>query len=231
LRLDSKEALVPKLDNITEIDADDPIEIILQIDRKIRPAFNSITTQGEIDEVFAYYDTMKHACELFDVKFDVAEPAGRESIQQARSAFVQTKAAIDRKQIDLLAQKKAGGVVLDDTWRAKIHSYLAVVRGIVDRAAISPDLKDSILSKLHSLDAEVDRTRTRAQKFAETLVSLCAAVGAGARELEPAIKLIERIAGAIERATPKPMTLALPPPEDYGLDSEIRQLPDRSDAA
>lgn len=223
---------MPGIESIIEIDSDDPLEIVIEIDRRIRPNFLSVDDTSEAEAVETYYVTIKHACDSFGIPFGVAPMEQPSSFSDFRQLFADTKVAMDRKYVDLLSARKGTGIVLDETWRAKIHAYLAIIRGIVDRAAIDPALKDSVLARLNALGAEVDRTRTRVQKFGDVLIGLCGAVGAGAKELEPAVKLLERVAGALERLHPKPVTLALPAPETLGLkDSEIQQLPDQTEAA
>jgi hypothetical protein len=85
----------------------------------------------------------------------------------------------------------------------------------------APSIKESMLAKVHALDAEIDRQRTRVEVVTGLLVGLCAAVGEGAKKLGPAVRLTERIVGALARlGPPEPAILALPAPEALGLDDE-----------
>jgi hypothetical protein len=223
--------------DLTDIDADSPLEIILEIDKRIRPSIAEVTCTADVELVRTYHAAIKRACKLFGVEFDVPDPENHYT-PAGQTLFYKTKSAIDLKKIDVLYEKKsrAGSIALDEPWRDKIHTYLRIVRQRVESADLLAQFRDSILTKLHDLHEEVDRKRTRIQKFNDTLVELCAGVSRGAVELIPAVKLFERIVGAVNGARPEPEevpslpspeSLGLPPPEDDEelLATEIRTPP------
>jgi|HubBroStandDraft_6_1064221.scaffolds.fasta_scaffold597785_1 hypothetical protein len=206
--------------DLTDIDAENSLELIIEIDKRLRPSIAQVTGQADVEIVYAYHAAMKRACNLFDVPFDVPDPEN-DYTSTAQKLFYQTKTAIDLKKIDILYEKKnrAGSIALDTTWREKIHSYLKIVRQIVESAGLAPQIRESILKKLHDLDEEVDRKRTRIQKFNDALVELCGGVSQGATKLGPAVRLFERIVGALNGARPEPEIRALPSPDSLGLPS------------
>jgi hypothetical protein len=109
-------------------------------------------------------------------------------------------------------------VALDAAWRDKIHTYVQHIRHIVNNAENLPvQIKETILTTLHAFDAEVDRTRTRIEVFSDAFARLCEGISAGAKSLGPAVKLGERIIGALVRLSGAPPILALPPPEQLDL--------------
>ena len=205
--------------DILQIDISDPLNAFLQIDKQIRPDIKSIDTPTELDIANRYVKVILHAAKKFGIDINVREPTNENSVVEARVSMNALRAEIEKKKIDLLFEKgqRDKSLNLDATWRDKIHSYLAIIRQIVDRSDAPQPIKESILTKLHALDAEVDRGRTRIEIFTEVLVGLCEGISAGATALTPAVRLVERVIGALARLHPIPTVPALPPPEDYGL--------------
>lgn len=212
--------------DLDEIQETDPIKAIIAIDRQVRPKITNMGSADQIEMVFAYRAIMERACNLFNVQFQVPVPES-DTPSTAQKIFYLTKLEIDKLKINSLHRRliEDDAVELDSAWRDKVHSYVAIIRGLVEKAELPIEIRDSILTKIHALDAEVDRMRTRIQTFTQVLVGLCAGISAGATALTPAVKLLERVIGAISRLHPNaPSIPALPPPEDFGLESPD-QLP------
>jgi hypothetical protein len=173
---------------------------------------------------------MKHACEVFGIPFNL----GLQPVNDAGHAlhmFQLTKFEIETKQIDLLKQRmeNKATIELDDTWRAKIHAYVAHIRPIIEKAPISQGLRDSILEKLNGLAKEIDRSRTRVRVFGDLLIEVCGAMGTAAKEMKPVVALLEKIVGAVVRLHGVEHPLALPPPEEFGLDASEPVAPHPSE--
>ncbi len=204
-------------DAIADLEPNDPLRLVIDIEKRLRPTTD---TNRDVDVVLRYHLAVKHACKVLGVEFGVETPETVNYVNAAK-VFELTRLEIELKQIDLLAEKVKSNltVELDDSWRGKVHTYLAHIRPIIDQADIPQGLRDSILEKLNHLAAEVDRSRTRVQAFSEVLVELCVGIGDGANGLRPAVVLFERLVGAIVklRNTGAP-TLSLPPPEGFGLE-------------
>jgi hypothetical protein len=212
-------AHIPEFE-IYDIEETDPLRIVIQLDKRLRPRVYEGNDYPDLDEVRSYCSTLRYACELFGVKFEVPE-AGDDDTKTIRAIFSLTKAEIEKKKLELLYKKinPPGSVALDPPWRDKIHSYLVIVRQIVERAELAVPLRESIMAKLNSLAAEIDRSRTRIEAFTDVLITLCEGIGEGAEALKPAVHLFERVIGAIGRLKSKSPVLALPSPESFGLDA------------
>jgi hypothetical protein len=110
---------------------------------------------------------------------------------------------------------------LDADWQSKAGSYISHIREAVSRADMREALRERILSRLNALQVEIDRNRTRMESVTEVLLSLTEAVGKGAKNLTPALRLFERLAGALSGArstrlgyeTHEPLAA----PESFGL--------------
>jgi hypothetical protein len=74
---------------------------------------------------------------------------------------------------------------------------------------------------LNELQAELDRNRTRVESITEVFLSITEAIGKGAKHLDGAVKLIERLAGALSSArsarSEHDTQLRLPHPDKLGL--------------
>jgi cell division ATPase FtsA len=138
---------------------------------------------------------------------------------------------MDMKKIDVLHSKLTleDSVILDESWRQKVHSYLASVRGIVQREEMDEILRGRILKVLNELASEIDRNRAPIRKFADAIVIMCEGISSGATTLQPAVKVLERVVGSLVRLkSSKPSPLQLPKPEDLGLPDDSPDLPQLS---
>ena len=104
-----------------------------------------------------------------------------------------------------------------------VNSYISHIRTAVEKADLEEGLRQSIMSKLGSLQQEVDRNRTRVSAAMDIFAELTQGISAGAKNLEPAVKLVERVVGSLKnlgrkereelKQLPAPDTLGLPDPK------------------
>jgi hypothetical protein len=210
-------------DDIENIEGKETLDIIIELDKKLRPGSNfEVRNYDDAIIVNRYYQLMKYAFSLFGVEWSLDEQPEAQGSSEGQKLLYLVKSEIDKKKLDRLYQKIRGASVveLDDDWRDKIHSYLGHISKIVQKADVKEPLRERILSKLHDLQNAVDQRRTRPQKINEFLVELCKGVSSGANELKPAVRLWEKVVGGVSRledAKPQAATPALPAPETLGL--------------
>jgi hypothetical protein len=214
--------------DITEISATDPMRIIVEIDKQIRPD-ESFDPANNSAVVLKYFQSIKHAYETFGIKFPLGTPK-EFTYSNAPLIYNEIRSEIEKLEINVLQKKilSETAVALDEPWRDRIHSYLAQIRKIVERSDVLPNMRERILTSLNALAAEVDRNRAPLNKFTDALVVLCEGISNGATALTPAVRVLERIIGAVSRVrTSDKPPLALPKPSDFGLDEEkgIPELP------
>lgn len=94
-------------------------------------------------------------------------------------------------------QVAAHSVVLDCETKDKLRKMLNHIRETVDTLDISITKKEALFKRINSLQNEIDRDRTHYQAFAALVIEACDDVGEAAKRLEPVVRLIERIGGAI----------------------------------
>jgi hypothetical protein len=215
--------------DILDIRESDPRTIIAEIDKNIRPQIENFGSE-DVPKIVFYLHSLRHAYSSFGLDFPISEPK-QMNYNDAVMIYNASKREIDKLKIDILSEKRQreSAVLLDETWRGKIHSYLENIRHIVERTEMDVALRDRILDKLNKLAAEVDRNRAPLQKFTDTWVELCEGISQGADALAPAAKLFERIVGAIVRlGTAGKPQLLLPKPEDFGLGEPPKIPPPQS---
>jgi hypothetical protein len=82
-------------------------------------------------------------------------------------------------------------------------------------------LRERIFKRLNQLQEELDRNRTRIESVSEVFLSITEAISKGAKHLDGAVKLVERLAGALSGARTAKLErdeqLRLPAPENLGL--------------
>ena len=105
-------------------------------------------------------------------------------------------------------------IALDESWRSRIHGYLSYIRDIIEKADVLIPLKERMLNSLNSFATEVDRQRTRTTMLAGIWLEITEAIGRGAKNLEPAAVLVERMVKGLGRAKKEEMQPRLPPPGD-----------------
>jgi hypothetical protein len=205
--------------DITDITETDPKKMFVEIDKAIRPEIPSFINAGARSTVLSYYGKLAHAAQNLGVEFEPKPPAGTSSDDWQRS-FDAIVEEMDKRKIDILVENtnRQTGVVLDQAWRDKIHTNVGHIRQIVNSAGDLPvQIKETILRKLQAFDAEIDRTRTRVQVFTDVFVSICEGLSQGAEALTPAVRLGEKIIGALARLQGQSPTLYLPAPEQFDL--------------
>lgn len=88
---------------------------------------------------------------------------------------------------------KALTVGLNQEWRANVTTLVNHIRDAVQNAQIDEALREGIFRAVEKLQSEVNRNRTRLAAASEVWDTITDAIGKGAENLEPAVKLIERV--------------------------------------
>ena len=103
-------------------------------------------------------------------------------------------------------------VRLSEDYREEIHNLMNRVRIIVHASDLEQPKKDAILQKVNELNNEVDQSTTKLGRFLALWREVTNAVGEGAKNLEPAVNILERVGGIFgkARAETDPAQLAAP---------------------
>jgi hypothetical protein len=199
--------------------SNDPLEALIEIDEHVRPDIEAVATTSQIKAVEAYYSIIQHSCLVLGIPIGIQAETDMDATGAEESLY-QTITFVESKKIDLMAARLrtiGPRLSLDQNWKDRIHSYLGKIRNIVNEAEVQKASRENILARLNDLAAEVDRERTSIQRFADVFIALCEAVSTGAKKLEPAIRLIERITGAVSAASKEQPRLELPAPDKLSL--------------
>jgi hypothetical protein len=90
-------------------------------------------------------------------------------------------------------RNKKYSVRLDAPTKSKLHHLLAQMRETIVRLEISAVKKERLYAKIEALALEIDRDRTVCQALGALLIEAAGDVGEAAKQLEPVVRLIERI--------------------------------------
>jgi uncharacterized coiled-coil protein SlyX len=184
-------------------------------------------------KVFKPDDVWADFVEKLAVKHATQLPSVRKGI--ARSADVShflNKLKIQLELEALIYEPEGNEILLNEDWRGKASTYVAHIRTLVMKATLQEGLRERITRRLSDLQREIDRNRTKTASVTEVFLSLTEAVQKGAKDLVPAVRLFERLAGALSGARNAshdgPKTLRLPRPETLGL-ADLAQDAERAE--
>ncbi|MCG6558127.1 hypothetical protein MB818_07945 [Ruegeria sp. 1NDH52C] len=125
---------------------------------------------------------------------------------------------------DLEPNLREASVYLDQEWKSHATTLVSHIREVVTRATMADDLREPILRSLNQLQSEIDRNRTRLERVSDAWLQITSAIGNGAENLEPAVKLIERLSKAMGKAKRHEIEAEkhpqLPPPPDELKDEQ-----------
>lgn len=125
-------------------------------------------------------------------------PNNVDDIRQFYSSFL---ADVDlttmQLRIRIAKTRKRYSVSLEQKEKSKIHHYIQQIRAAIDEANIEESKRNKLFEKLNDFAAEVDKSRTTFQCLSDLFVTLCATIGDGVKELEPARKWLDSIAGVM----------------------------------
>ena len=141
--------------------------------------------------------------------------------------FAEFKDAVTYAQNRFRFRNKSGvpvgvaAVPLNDKYRTEIHKLLGRIRKVVARLQISERKREAIYTKIGALAIEVDKDRTRLDALMDLVLEGTATLGEAAENLEPAVKLIEKLNGIFAKAKVESEPPALPSPDGEGVAKRI----------
>jgi hypothetical protein len=225
--------------------SDDPQEAFLQFEKLARDWLNEqLSSMGE-DESSSFY-TLKYlnavitAARQYEIgviaEWAFVQPASHSSADYRR--FI---AEVDVCTLEIRMQRalhvKRNSVLLDPATKLTMTHWLQQMREAVLKAGLPVGKKDRLLVLINAMQTEIDLDRTPMQTIGELWMTACGYFGEGFKKLEPAIRAVERIGGALglakESEQPKqiegPKLKQLPPPKaksakggfDKAFDDEI----------
>lgn len=130
-----------------------------------------------------------------------------------RGKVVYYRARLGARNKAAFFAKPGEEVVLSNEFKHEIHTLINRIRKIVNASELDEQKKDSIYSRINELSDEVDRSTTKLGRFKVVWLDMTEAVGEGFENLEPAVKMLERIARIFGKARAETDPAQLPGPE------------------
>ncbi len=188
----------------------------VQITEVDRPGFNM--------RVVLYVNAAVNYAEAFDVSgLPVSEISITDDAESIQESLFLLEAFLDklkaRNIFELEPNLDSFTVLLDDNWRAQASTFVSHIRKVVEDATMPDSLREGIMKSLNRLQNEIDRRRTRTDATAEVWIKVTQAIGTGAKNLDPAVKLIEKLTKNFGKARQHQIEAEqkasqLPPPDD-----------------
>lgn len=92
------------------------------------------------------------------------------------------------------------GAVDLDNYKEEIRKLTEKIRKIINQVRIPEDLREALFSRLNAFEKDLNRNRTRWESWLALFRLTTKNAGEGAAELEPAIRLLERVSGLMDKA-------------------------------
>jgi hypothetical protein len=190
-----------------------------------KPKFAGLPNRDESIQISIYAEWVEELAKAFGVEIEAQIPRGIMDGTAAQTLFVQIERQLARVHArnlsDLEANADSEWLRLNGDWQGRVSSYIAHIRGAISNASIAERLRERILARLNTLQEEVDRNRTRLASVTETWLMVTEAMAKGAKNLDPVVRLLERIGGAFSSVRSARLEADEPPllpaPDSLGL--------------
>lgn len=90
-------------------------------------------------------------------------------------------------------QMSSKQIRLDSGYKEQIRGFIDQIRRILDTVDLPPGRKQEIISKINQLSDEIEKEYSRLDRLGDLWLSLTRSLGEGAKNLEPAVRLVERV--------------------------------------
>jgi hypothetical protein len=174
---------------------DNPDVAFLKLETLFRKELEE--TDQDYSDYYQYMNKVLCAMDELQIKlFSEQKLPEPDSIDD--NAFLLFTAEIDRFRTRVIIrnskQTKTYSVRLDTATKQKVRHLLNQIKEIVDKVELDDGKKESLYAKINSLEKEFNQDRTRLEVFGALVVETAGIVGAAAKKMEPARKLLESIA-------------------------------------
>lgn len=131
-------------------------------------------------------------------RFKIPSNADGDWLDVCRS--FRAEATLISQQLMIRYGSESSEISLNAATKEKISHLLNKLRSAVQQSEVAAEKKDRLLSLINKLQYEVDREVTPVHAYGELFITICTYMGEGAKRLEPAVQLVERVAGALGEA-------------------------------
>lgn len=133
---------------------------------------------------------------------------------QNKLIYVKTRMGFRKKKIRKNDVPQISTVALNLDRKSEIHQLLEKVRKVVANLDVSTAKREAIYDRINALSAEVDKERTRLDVAMDFILEITETAGQAAENLEPIVKLAEKVRKVFGAARMEENPPALPPPEN-----------------
>jgi hypothetical protein len=201
---------------------EDPIEAFVELEALVRVRLQNDLNRAPEDAAGVYFHPYYHnymsavlpAAQYYRIAALAAWERPEKPGYETYTRFMDdVDYCITDLKFALASRLQRRSVALDAPTKKKLRHWLDQIRETVDLLD-DPAKKDRLYSCINALQQEIDRDRTKFEAVGDLFILACQYVAEGAKQLEPAVKLIERVGAAIGIAKQTEDTQRrLPPPQ------------------
>lgn len=137
---------------------------------------------------------------------------------------------VARLQVSARKKVHVSVLTLSPDFKVQIGGHLTAIRKIVAEADVPENKRDAIFRRINNLQDEVDRDRTRTEAAMALWLDVTSAISKGAKNLDPAIKRLERIIKVLANAKDENEHKALTSPRETKRLAPPTTVSDSSDS-
>lgn len=135
-----------------------------------------------------------------------------EAYEEINNFKLFTKSYVIKAQVKRARSGKAFSVMLDTPMKERIHSLINGIRTLLEKADLEERKRNSLMAKLNTFAADVDRGRTRFDNAMAFIVDAADTAKKVGDSLNPLSELIKRINELLGHAKDLEGEVKLPPP-------------------
>lgn len=206
---------MPDFENFPD---DDEIALLQFIEEFTQQYHEELSNYGENDDVrqvgIDFMNNVLSAAKALDITdFDGWKiPNWNNAYEEISNFKLFTKSYVIRAQVKQARTAKVFSVSLDASTKERIHNLINAIRQLLEKADLEERKRNSLMSKLNSFSADVDRSRTPFDNAMAFIVDAADTAKKVGESLNPLSELIKRINELIGHAKDLEGDIKLPPP-------------------
>ena len=112
-------------------------------------------------------------------------------------------------------------VVFDSAAKQKAHHFIGQLRELFNAVEVDEPKREALFARLVALENEIDRDRTRLEKYGELVIETAAVFGKAAEKLKPIQDILDSLSRLIYGSRAEDVKKLAPPKETKRIESRI----------
>jgi hypothetical protein len=112
-------------------------------------------------------------------------------------------------------------VIFDSAAKQKAHHFIGQLRELFNAVEVDEPKREALFTRLSALENEIDRDRTRLEKYGELIILTAAVFGKAAEKLKPVQEIFDSISRLIYGSRTEEVKKLSPPKETKRIESRM----------